>query len=82
MDAEHGEHTKHENHGKQQNHWKDTFLAVTNLAIEEQTPVRAKEAYGMYERVCAENGADPLSPLRPRPPDRPGDARLPGAVRP
>ncbi|GGN15852.1 orc1/cdc6 family replication initiation protein [Halarchaeum nitratireducens] len=42
-------------------HGRYTLLAVTNLAIEAETPVRAKEAYGMYERVCAESGADPLS---------------------
>lgn len=42
-------------------HGRYTLLAVTNLAIEAHTPVRAKKAYGMYERVCAENGVDPLS---------------------
>jgi len=42
-------------------HGRYTLLGVTNLAIEAETPVRAKEAYGMYERVCTENGADPLS---------------------
>ncbi|QLC32681.1 AAA family ATPase [Halarchaeum sp. CBA1220] len=42
-------------------HGRYTLLAITNIAFEGETPVRAKQAYEMYERVCAENAADPLS---------------------
>ena len=42
-------------------HGQYVLLAVTQTAIEGETPVRAKELYEVYEDVAAEYASEPLS---------------------